>query len=169
MTLNNAPKNGLVMSGMTTAQTNVWRSLSPRATPLGRYSVSRSKASIRDRVAGAMRRLGSLLATLDMVDGCTRARAASSLRVTGIARTFALTFVSPVPNIGQSFVHSKSANAGPPAREGSNEHAKVPDGSCGRLRPDAGRLWRIRHHRHPISRHPDHDRRVRITYRRLLQ
>src|ERR1700687_1733812 len=169
MPLNNAPKNGLVMSGMPPPKKIVGGSLTPRATPLGRYSVSRSKASIRDRVAGAIRRLGSLLATLDMVDGRTRARAASSFRVTGIAPTFALTFVSPVPNIGQSFVHGKSANAGPPAREGSNEHAKVPDGRCGRPPPDAGRLWRIRHHRHPISRHPDHDWRVRITYRRLLE
>src|SRR5713101_4831754 len=53
MPRNSAPKNGLVMSGMTTARTNVCLSLSPRATPLGRYSVSRRSASMRARVAGA--------------------------------------------------------------------------------------------------------------------
>ena len=72
------------MSGMTTASTSVCRSFSPRATPLGRYSVSRSRASIRCRVNGAIRRLGSLFATRETVEGWTRARAPNSFSVTGM-------------------------------------------------------------------------------------
>ena len=40
---------------------------------------------MRDRVAVAMRRPGSLLATREIVEGWTLARAASSLSVTGIS------------------------------------------------------------------------------------
>ena len=72
------------MSGMTTASARVWASFSPRATPLGRYSVSRNSASIRCRVAGPMRRLGSWFATRETVEGWTWARAASCFSVTGM-------------------------------------------------------------------------------------
>src|SRR6202171_67177 len=107
MPLKSPPKNGLVMSGMTTASTVVRPRLSPRATPFGRYSVSRSSASIRVRVAGAIRRPGSWLTTREIVDGCTLARAAVSFSVVGTYSGPRLTFVPPVNTIGQSFVHSK--------------------------------------------------------------
>jgi len=53
--------------------------------PFGLYPVSRRSASMRSRVAGAILKPGSLLATRDIVDAWTLARMANSLSVTGIS------------------------------------------------------------------------------------
>src|ERR1700716_4422847 len=112
-----------------------------------------------------------------MGEGWTWARAASSLSVTGIP-TSSLTSLSPVPNIGQSFVQRKelrhkrnAANWFNRLRQEGREHAQARVDDRGGIRPGTFGVRHLVEHCRGLAGTggADNDWCVAVAQRRLLR